>query len=411
MNPEVSLSGMAAAIGAGMLIGVVRERAHPDPNRSVAGVRTHVMVALAGALGATLGTAVLVTVIALTGALVVASHLQTAPRDPGLTGEVAVLTTALLAALAQWQPGLATSLSVLAAMVLFAKRPLHALVRDQVSEHELQDALLLAAAALVVLPLLPDEPVDPWGVLVPSRLWRIVVLILAVGMAGHVAQRVVGARWGLPLAGFLGGFASSTAAVAGFGQRARAEPLHVQSAASAALFANLGSLVLMGAIVAAASPLLLRSAAPLLGAAGGALLAAAVLGLIRGEAVESLPASRAPRAFKLSHALLLAAVMALLLLASAWLHRQFGPAGALLAAGAAALAELHAATAGVAELTATGEMLLPEARWGLVLMIATSAAAKSGLALASGGKAYGWRVAGGLLATPVAAAAANYLFG
>jgi uncharacterized membrane protein (DUF4010 family) len=69
--------------------------------------------------------------------------------------------------------------------------------------------LLLAGAALVVMPLLPDHAVDSWGVLVPTRLWRMVVLILAVGMAGHLASRIVGARWGLPLAGFLSGFASS----------------------------------------------------------------------------------------------------------------------------------------------------------------------------------------------------------
>ena len=120
----------------------------------------------------------------------------------------------------------------------FAKQPLHVLVREKLSEQELHDGLLLAGAALVVLPLLPDGPVDPWGVLVPSRLWRLVVLILAVGMAGHIALRMVGARWGLPLAGFFAGFASSTAAVAGFGQRARAEATHVSSAASAALFAR-----------------------------------------------------------------------------------------------------------------------------------------------------------------------------
>ncbi|MGC4027806.1 MAG: DUF4010 domain-containing protein [Steroidobacteraceae bacterium] len=407
MNPEVSLPGLASAIGLGLLIGAVRERAEPAPGHAVAGIRTHVMVAVAGALGAVLGTAVLVTVIALLGALVVASHMKSAARDPGLTGEVALPTTALLAALAQWHPALAAGLSVLVASVLFAKRPLHELVRERVSEQELQDALLLAGAALVVLPLLPDEPVDPWGVLVPERLWRIVVLILAMGMAGHIALRLIGARRGLPLAGFLGGFASSTAAVAGFGQRARVEAQHVAAAASAALFANLGSLVLLAAVVGAAAPALLRSAAGLLAAAAIALTAAAVLGLRAAEPIESLPQNKAPRAFRLSHALLLAALMALLLLVSAWLHRQFGAAGALLAAAAAALVEVHAATASIAQLAATDEMPLAEARWGLVLLLVTSTVAKSALAFASGGRRYGWRVTWGLILMSIAAAVGN----
>ena len=148
MLPELSLLGLASAIGLGLLIGVVRERAQPDPNHSVAGIRTHLMLALAGTLGAALGTSVLVVVLLLTGALAVASYVKSADRDPGLTGEVAMPVTALLAALAQAQPALAGGLSVIVAGALFLKRPLHQLVRERLSEQELQDALLLAAAAL-----------------------------------------------------------------------------------------------------------------------------------------------------------------------------------------------------------------------------------------------------------------------
>ena len=67
---------------------------------------------------------------------------------------------------------------------------------------------------VVVLPLLPKQPIDPWGVLQPYALWRIVVLIMGVGMLGHIALRVVGTFWGLPLTGFFSGFVSSTAASA-----------------------------------------------------------------------------------------------------------------------------------------------------------------------------------------------------
>lgn len=409
MAPQISLSGFAAALGLGLLIGVVRERAAPDPGHSIAGIRTHLMVAMAGALGAVLGTPVLVAVIVVLGGLTVASHLKSAEKDPGLTGEVALPVTALLAALAQWYPGPAAGLSVCVAAVLYAKRPLHELVRRHLSEQEMRDALLLAAAALVILPLLPDEPIDPWGVLVPSELWRIVVLILAVGMAGDVAQRLVGARFGLPLAGFLGGFASSTAAVAGFGQRAHEEPAQLPAAASAALFANLGSLILLAAVVATASPTLLRAATPLLLAAASALAVVAALGVLAARNVDSLPQDKT-RAFRLSHALMLAGLMAVLLLLSAWLNIRFGAAGVLMTAAVAALVEVHAATVSVAQLAATGEMPLADACWGLVLLLATSALSKTVLAFASGGRRYGQRVAFGLLLMPSAAAIANLLF-
>jgi len=409
MLPELSLLGLASAIGLGLLIGVVRERAQPDPNHSVAGIRTHLMLALAGTLGAALGTPVLVVVLLLTGALAVASYLKSADRDPGLTGEVAMPVTALLAALAQAQPALAGGLSVIVAGALFLKRPLHQLVRERLSEQELQDALLLAAAALVVLPLLPTHAVDPWGVLVPFRLWRLVVLILAVGMAGHVALRLVGARWGLPLAGFLSGFASSTAAVVGFGHRAREEPDHIPAAAAGALFANLGSYVLFCGLVAGVAPPLFQQLRWPLLLAGGVLLLASLLGALRHETVNNLPVGRTPRAFRLSHALVLALLMGVLLVLSAWLQRWFGAAGVVAAAAAVALVEVHAAAASLAQLANAGQLDLMAAGWGVVLLLVVSALAKSATAFISGGWAYGWRVTSGLVAVPVTAAASHFL--
>ncbi len=403
MESIISLNGLVSAIGLGLLIGVVRERAHADPRHGAAGVRTHLMAALAGAVGAALGTAVLVAVILLLGALSVASYVRTADADPGLTGEVALPVTALLAALAHSHPGLAAALAVVVAAALLAKQPLHRLVRERVSEHELHDGLLLAGAALVVLPLLPNAPVDPWGVLVPARLWRMVVLILAVGMTGHITRRVVGARWGLPLAGFLAGFASSTAAVAGFGHRAREESAHVPAAAAGALFANLGSLALFAGVVGAASPSLLWLSAPALAASGVALLLVALAGALRCQPLTNLPEDGKARAFRLSQALLLVGLMALVLVASALMQRQFGSMGAVAASAVVAAVEVHAAAASLAQLAAEERLPLPQAAWGLVLLLFVAAVAKSGLAFASGGIRYGRRVALGLATMPLGA--------
>src|SRR5690606_33049813 len=159
----------------------------------------------------------LTVVLVASAALAVVSYWASHRGDPGLTGEMALLLTSRLAAFAQRDPAVAAALGVIAAILPSAKRPRRRLGRWLIRAGEIHDVLLLAAAALVVLPLLPDHPIDPWGALRPQTLWRLVVLILAVGMLGHVALRLVGVRWGLPVAGFFAGFASSTAAVAGFG--------------------------------------------------------------------------------------------------------------------------------------------------------------------------------------------------
>lgn len=405
-----NLSGLLTALGIGLLIGVVREHREPD-GPIMAGVRTHALVAILAAVAIGFGLWALLAVLAMVGALATASYLRTSREDPGLTSEIALLVTAVLAGLARFQPTIAAALAVVAALLVYAKGPLEHLARRVISPRELSDALLLAAAALVVLPFLPDQPVDPWDVLVPATLWRLVVLVMAVGMLGHVAVRVIGGRRGLLLAGFFAGFASSTAAVAGFGQRALSVPDQRPSAVAAALLANLASLLLLMAVLAAGSPALLRALAWPLVAAAVALLAAGLVAWRRDRGEVELVEPPATRAFRLSQALVFAAVIASVLLLSTLLQRLLGDAGAVATAMIAALVELHAGAASIAQLNAVGALAPDSARWGTIGLLATSAVGKSVVAFASGDRRYGLGVAAGLLAMVLAAATVAALVG
>lgn len=408
MDWNDTLAALTAALGIGLLIGAVRERQHAD-RIGKAGVRTHALLALAGAIAMGLGMAVLLVALAAVALLALASYRVSRERDPGLTGEVAMLVTVLLGALTHQSPALAAALGVVVAILLWAKGPLRRLSRDLISESEMQDGLVLAAAALVVLPLLPDEPVDPWGVVQLAMLWRIVVLIMAVGMLGHVARRAVGARRGLPVAGFFSGFASSTAAVVSFGQLSREQPALQGAAAAAALLANLASLLLLVAVIGTVSPALVWAAAWPMVAAGAGLLVVAATGLLRRGAAGSLPPDPEARAFRLSHALLIAALIAVVMLLAEALRHLFGEAGAMVGAAIAALAELQAAGATIARLAATGGITPSEARWGLVALLASTTLAKTLLAFGSGGAAYGLRVGAGLMSMTAGAALATWL--
>lgn len=403
MDWNDTLTALATALGIGLLIGAVRERQHAG-RISKAGVRTHALLALAGALAFGLGPLVLLVLLAAVALLVLASYRLSREHDPGLTGEVAILVTVLLGALTQTAPGLAGGVGVVVAILLWAKAPLGRLSRDLISETEMQDGLVLAAAALVVLPLLSNEAIDPWGVVQPAMLWRIVVLIMAVGMLGHVARRAVGARLGLPVAGFFSGFASSTAAVASFGQLGREQPAMRPVAASAALLANLASLLLLVAVIGTVSPALVWASAWPMAAAAIALLATAAIGLLRRGPAGDLPPDPKAHAFHLTHALLIALLIAVVMLASEGLRHLFGEAGAMAGATIAALAELQAAGATIARLGATGSISPAEARWGLVALLASTTLAKTVLAFSSGGAGYGVRIGIGLLAMTGAAA-------
>ena len=398
------LLAFSAALGAGLLVGLVRERGH-GPN-ATAGLRTHALVALSAAVAAWLGPSVLMVALAGIALLAAMSYRATHDQDPGLTGEVALLATALLGALAVRSPGLATGLAVVVAVLLFAKQPLHRLSRELLSEREVFDGLFLLASALVVLPLLPDRGFGPYQAINPRTLWLLVVLVMAVGALGHVVLRVIGNRWGLAVSGFFAGYVSSTAAVLGFGQRARQSPQLMRSAVRAALLANLPSLRLSVPVLGALSPSLLAEQRWVLGAVGTLLLLGGLFGLHAGREDEVPPPTSTTRMFRFRHALGFAVLVGGLVLLAAALNQWIGAGGAMAAAVIAAAAELHASIATLGSLRMCGAIDPAQGRWLMVGLLAASLGTKSVLAFASGGRGYGLRVAAGLLAALAAGAAA-----
>ena len=72
-----------------------------------------------------------------------------------------------------------------------------------------------------MLPLLPDKAIGPYGALNLRTVWTIVILVMAVSALGYIAVRLVGPRYGLPLAGLASGFVSSSATIGAMGTRGR----------------------------------------------------------------------------------------------------------------------------------------------------------------------------------------------
>jgi len=386
---------LLAALGIGLLIGAVRERQHKNP---MAGVRTHALVALLGAIGLYLNVWALVLVLVLLIGLVWISYWRESQNDAGMTGEITLLLTCLLGALCLTQPALATASGVVVAVLLYGKAKLHRFTKEILSEAEVHDGLILLGSALVVLPLLPNVAIGPYSVLNPTTIWRLVVMIMLISTIGHISLRVIGNRWGLALAGFFSGYVSSTAAVAGFGERVREQAELLRSCVAAALFANLASMSLFIPILLAVSPRLLQSLALEISVGGSILLIGGLLGLRQGSQQKSDLPNLQSRMFRLNHALLLAGMISAVVLISAWLTDQFGSNIALLASIFAAIAEVHASATSLGQLVQSDAISLSTAHWGFFGIMAVSAIAKSSIAWASGGKAYGMRVSIGLAA-------------
>jgi hypothetical protein len=170
------------------------------------------------------GEVLLAVVLAAIAGLTIFAYWHGQARDPGVTTEASLLLTLVLGGLAMREPAVASGVAVVVAILLAAPTRLHRFVSLVLTERELHDALIFAAAVVVVLPLMPNRYVGPFGAINPRVIWKIVVLMMSVSAAGYIAVRVLGARFGLPLAGLASGFASSAATVAAMGRRAKEQP-------------------------------------------------------------------------------------------------------------------------------------------------------------------------------------------
>ncbi|MCW5604699.1 MAG: MgtC/SapB family protein, partial [Burkholderiales bacterium] len=184
---------LAVALGIGLLIGIERERRKGEgPARGIAGIRSFAVASLLGAVSMMLGETLLLAVAAAgVAALAAIGYARTLKQDPGLTTEIALLLTLLLGALAMREPPLAAGLAVGVAILLAARDHIHHFVRRVLTTRELNDALVLCAATLIVLPLVPDRHIGPYDAINPRNAWTIVVLMLAIGAGLWVASRLV----------------------------------------------------------------------------------------------------------------------------------------------------------------------------------------------------------------------------
>ncbi|WP_290903193.1 DUF4010 domain-containing protein [Aquabacterium sp.] len=403
--------GVVVALGAGMLIGLERERRKGEgPKRESAGLRTFMVAALLGVCAQIVSVAL--AAVALVGVILLAalSYLRSRSDDPGLTTELALVTTALIGMLAVPQPELAAAAAVLLASLLAARERLHHFATHWLSEDELHDGLLLAALALVLMPLLPAQPIGWLGHLSPQRVLMLVIVILAMQAAGHVAQRLLGARAGLALSGLLGGFVSSTATISAMGSMVRTGQAPLRLAWCAAVLSMAATWVQMLLMASVVAPAAMVTIAPLVGVGvsvplllGAALWRGAVVSgsasVGAHGASAGVPGPDAPASggvLKLREALLVAGLLLGGAVLLGWAQHR-GVSGLLLGTAVAALADAHAPMVSLLSMHGAGALPVYHLMLGLMVALSVNGVTRATAGWLAGGRAFGLRVAGALL--------------
>ena len=329
MEDQILRLGVALAIG--LLVGLERgwrEREGPDGSRT-AGLRTFGIIGLLGGVFALLAFEMAAPVVFAAGFLGVAAliglfqfHEASHDENYSVTGVMAGLAVFGLGGMAvSGDYHVAAAGGAALAAILASRDVLHTGLR-RLSWVEVRSALVLAVMTTIVLPILPNRAIDPWGGFNPWEIWFFTVVIATISFAGYLAVRVLGPTRGLLVSALAGALASSTAVTVALARMAKGA-VQVGPLVGAATLAGAVSILRVLVIIA-----LLRREI-LLYVAVPALFAAVVLGvaglgmLLRGAAGQE-PQEMLRNPFELRALLIFAALFAAFSTASAALVGQFG---------------------------------------------------------------------------------------
>jgi len=437
---------LAVAIAVGLLVGLERER---SGHESV-GARTFGIAGLIGGVSAAISPVAAAAAILTAGILAAVARFRDQSNATGNTTEIALVAVVGLGALSWTSPALAVGAAVAMLTLLWAKKPIHHLAEDLITDSDERDALIFFVAAFIILPLAPDVDLGPFGALNPHRIWTIVVLLTATGWLGYVASRILGPRRGLAITGLAGGFVSASATTAAMAHRARNHDVE-NDALAAAILASLSSLVLLSSICWFVSPRVFTALIPSSITGGIALMAVAATAIFqhsrlsgvlhpvprgvnrahradppRADAIPAAPPAETsataepatpvqperevtpeqepvtPRPFDIKPVLLLAAVLTLALLLGRWGAAVFGTTGLTAVSALIGLADSHAAALAAAQLEAAGSVSTTAALFAIAAALAANMIVKIVLAFVAGGMRIGARFTT-LMCVPVVA--------
>ena len=390
------------SLALGLLIGLERERSPA----AKAGLRTFALTALLGTLLAMLGEKtgtpwLLAGGLVAVGAMIISAYLDDdEDEDPGTTTQAALLLCFGLGAMV-WHgyATLAVMIAIVITILLHYKPELQSMSKN-LSRRDIQSILQFAVLSFIILPILPDQDYGPNETLNPYQTWLMVVLISGLSLAGYVALRWFGQRYGAPLLGFFGGLASSTATTLVYARYGR-DNVMLKLAAVVILIANLVVLIRLSVVSGIVASGLLPSLLPVL--AGGFLVGgAATFWMWRTMSQgQDLPIPQTGNPTEIKTSLGFGLLYALVLFAAAWLSNYAGSGGLYLLALVSGLTDVDAMALSGLRLFEQGKLSPEQAVTTIVIAYLSNLLFKFGIVLVIGGRALARSCAPGLAALAV----------
>jgi uncharacterized membrane protein (DUF4010 family) len=425
MDTTELLSRFAVALGIGLLIGLERgwKTREAKAGSRTAGIRTFTISSLlGGVIGAcaqifggagSVGGGLLLAIAFAAYAAVMAMFFREENRSDKVysaTSAVAAMLAFALGAYALVGDMLVAAAGAVAtAGLLAAREDLHGWV-EQVTWPELRSGIVLLAMTFIALPLVPDDPIGPFGGVNPRQVWLIAIVLASVSFLGYAGVKYFGAHKGLLFAAAAGALVSSTAVTVTNARHAAAGEGDPSLLAAGVMLATAISFLRVLAIVLALNPaLLVLLAAPLLCATvvAGGYAAIAVHGRDR-RSDNSRAAGQFRNPFNFWSVVGFALFLGVVILAGRALAQGFGAAATALGALAMGLADVDALTVSLARL-APQTLSIDGATYAILAGVTSNTLSKIAIGGAIGRGRFAVKIAAVSLACLAAGAAALWL--
>lgn len=375
-NPTLAnLYSFALSFMIGLLIGLERERSHPEGTKAI-GVRTFILIALLGTLTSFINKDIITVVISLfTFSAILLGYFRSTEKrkklpDIGITTEIAGGLVFFIGYIALSQPMNAVIYAGTLFLVLLGKRYLHKISRNRLEVNEVEAGIFLAIFGFGILPFLPNTAMDPWHIFNPQKFGLVVLIIAVMQFSSYALLQLFGQRLGVILIGLLGGLLSSTALFASLPHMLKTQPKLMRSIMAEGILATIGMLIgIAGVLFVAAHSLFVLMVLPLLTMMVVGCICALFL-LVKPEK-NKLNLVKPKNPLDIFSIIKFTALISILLILVSVAKNYDGNQGTMLISFLAGLLEIHSVTLATALLFLQNKLTLHDA--GNVLAAAISA--------------------------------------
>lgn len=248
IDPLLVLGKIAFSAVLGGLVGIEREFDRKLKKNIPMGVRTLILIAVFGALSTLMQDLIDISTIIIVGliGIILFSSLSYYARykdtgERGLTTYTAALITYFIGLFVGLNEFIiAVMIAVLTSGLLSFGDELRRFA-NILDRKELHSTILFGLLAFVILPVLPNTAIDPWGIINPFQFWLLVVIISGLSFASYILLKIY--NKGLSIVGLLGGLVSAKTTITQLSDKSANNPSLRDSTFNGSILAVASSII------------------------------------------------------------------------------------------------------------------------------------------------------------------------